>query len=43
VDQRLPRRITVTTLGGASTFTGAVLFALHCAGLRNITEHRLQA
>ena len=33
----------VTTSGGASTFTGASLFAFHCAGLRNITEHLLQA
>lgn len=29
----------VTTLGGASMLGAAQLFAHHCAGFRNITEH----
>jgi hypothetical protein len=31
------------TIGGISTLGLGVLFASNCAGLRNITLHRLQA
>jgi hypothetical protein len=36
-------RSGVTTAGGASILAGAVLCAIHCDGLRNMTEHLLQA
>jgi hypothetical protein len=37
------RLIGVTTVGGASMFGAAVLFASNCAGLRNIALQPLQA